>query len=345
MAQQVVSGFSRTVVVSGFSRTVVVSGFSRTLFGTLIAALLLPVMVAGQAVYNRDRAKEPGAKSWLERKAKLPAFSPPRMPDGKPNLQGRWGGSSSGDVIEETEYIDVTTPPAESWIADPPDGKLPYQPWALAERNKHRAGLSRGWPGEDGTRLYADPQTYCLKSVPRYAQRGFELIQQPNQVVQMLNWGHYWRSIPIDGRPHPASTAKFWLGNPRARWDGDTLVVDVTNLNGKMWLDSVGNFYSDNARVTERFRLVEANTLDYEVTIDDPTVFTRTFKLSYPLRRQGAGGGCAECGAGNAQGAAKVDPYEKESWEHACHEGNGHHIEGTKELGFKWYLPPAPPGR
>jgi hypothetical protein len=326
----------------------VASGFSRKVQVTIvIAAFLAPAVVAGQAVYDKNRNREPGAKRWIEARAKLPPYSPPRLADGKPNLQGRWGGSSSGDDIEQTDYIDMTTPPAESWVADTPDEKLPYQPWALAERNKHRAGLARGWPGETGERLYVDPQTFCLKSVPRYAQRGFELVQQPGYVVQMLNWGHYFRSIPLDNRPHPGSTAKFWMGNPRGRWDGDTLVVDVTNLNAKMWLDSVGNFYSENAHVTERFRLVDANTLDYEVTIDDPTVFTRPFKLNYPLRRQGAGGGCAECGQGGnaAVGGPKVDPYEKESWEHACHEGNGHHIEGAESLGFKWYTPPAPPAR
>ena len=313
------------------------SGFSRKILGALLVAVLAAEGAAGQAVFNRDRAKEPGAPAWRAAKAKLPPFTPPRLADGKPDLQGRWGGSNSGDDIEETGYIDATTPPAETWVADPPDGKLPYQPWALAERNKHRAGLARGWPGETGERLYVDPQTFCLKTVPRYAQRGFELLQQPNQVVQMLNWGHYWRAIPLTDRPHPGSTAKFWLGNSRGRWDGDTLVVDVTNLNGKMWLDSVGNFYSDNAKVTERFRLVEANTIDYTVTIEDPTVFTRPVTLNFPLERAGTGGG-------NGQ-QQEPDPYEKESWEHACHEGNAHHIEGAKTLGFKWYLPPSPPAR
>ena len=312
--------------------------------GVLLVALVLPVALAGQAIYDPSRGREPGAKTWLAVKAKLPPFNPTRMRDGKPNLEGRWGGSSSGDDIEETEYIDVTTPPAESWVADTPDGKVPYQAWALAERNRHRAGLARGWPGETGDRLYVDPQTFCLKSVPRYAQRGFELVQHPNTIAMMLNWGHYFRSIPIDGRPHPGSTAKFWMGNPRGRWDGDTLVVEVTNLNGKMWLDSVGNFYSENARVTERLRLVEVNTMDYEVTIDDPTVFTRPWKLNYALHRAGTGG-CAECGGNAAAPGARVDPYAKESWEHACHEGNGHHVEGTQSLGFKWYEGASPPTR
>jgi hypothetical protein len=257
------------------------------------------------------------------------------MADGKPNLEGRWGGSSSGDDIEETEQVDATTPPWESYVSNPADGRIPYQPWALAERNRHRAGLARGVKGESGERLYTDPQTYCLKSVPRYAQRGFELIQTPGYVTQMLVWGHYHRRIPLDNRSRPGAGAKFWMGVPRGRWDGDTLVVESTNFNGKMWLDSVGNFVSPNVRITERFRLVEANTLDYEVTIDDPGVFTQPWTLSYRLRRQGAGGG--------GGGAAAPDPYANEGWEHACHEGNTHHVEGTHHLGFKWFEPVVPP--
>jgi hypothetical protein len=150
----------------------------------------------------------------------------------------------------------------------------------------------------------------------------------------MLNWGHVHRSIPIDGGAHPAPSAKFWMGNPRGRWEGDTLVVDVTNLNGKMWLDSVGNFYSENARVIERFRLADVNTMDYEVTIEDPTVFSQPVTLSYRLRRAGVG-----------PAGAAPDPYAIESWEHACHEGNTHHVEEAQRLGFKWFggvVPPAP---
>ena len=300
-----------------------------------VVSLAAAMTASGQGFVAPGTTKKgPGARTWVAERAKLPPYSPPRMADGKPNLQGRWGGSSSGDDIEETEQVDATTPPWESYVSNPADGRIPYQPWALAERNRHRAGLARGVKGESGERLYPDPQTYCLKSVPRYAQRGFELIQTPGYVTQMLVWGHYHRRIPLDNRSRPGVQAKFWMGVPRGRWDGDTLVVESTNFNGKMWLDSVGNFVSPNVRITERFRLVEANTLDYEVTITDPEVFTQPWTLSYRLRRQGAGGG---------GGGAARDPYANEAWEHACHEGNIHHIEGTQHLGFKWFQPVVPP--
>src|SRR5689334_13971973 len=142
-----------------------------------VATALLPVALAGQGVFERTEPKGPGAPTWVAKKAKLPPYTPPRTADGQPNLQGNWGGGYSGDVIEETPYVDRTTPPVESWISDPADGKIPYQPWALAARDAHRAGLARGWPGETGQRLYADPQSFCLENVPRYSIRGFEMVQ------------------------------------------------------------------------------------------------------------------------------------------------------------------------
>jgi hypothetical protein len=303
------------------------------LAAALAVVLATPAAAAGQGMFEVGNPPGPGAKSWLAERATLPPYDPARMSDGRPDLRGRWGGSSSGDVIEDTEYVDVTTPAWESHVSNPAGGKLPYQPWALAARDAHRAGLARGWPGETGDRLHLDPQTFCVKSAPRYAQRGFDLAQTPDHVAMMLNWGHVHRSIPIAAdSAHPTSAATFWMGSPRGHWEGDTLVVEVTNINGKMWLDSVGNFYSDNARVVERFRLVSANQIDYEVRIEDPTVFTEPVTLSYDLQRDGTGPRL-----GGGAGGGTPGPYASESWEHACHEGNTHHVQEVHVLGFKWY--------
>jgi len=214
-------------------------------------------------------------------------------------------------------------------VADPPDGKIPYQPWALARRAEHRAGLSRGWPGETGQRLYADPQTYCLYAVPRATYRGgFEIVQGRGYVLITFNFGHYYRFIRTDGGPHDvAGTVKLWMGHSRGTWEGNTLVVDVTNLNARNWLDQVGNFFSDNVHLVERFTLADANTIDYQVTIDDPKTFTRSWTIRLPFRRAG--------------GAAS-DRYVNEMWEAACHEGNKA-TEDMRGLGFKWFTGVAPP--
>ncbi len=223
-------------------------------------------------------------------------------------------------------------------MSTPANGRIPYQPWALAERNAHREGLGREvWSKDPTRRLYYDPQAFCVKSVPRYSQRGYELVQTKDSVIMMLNWGHIYRVIPLDNRPSPSGDLRTWMGSARGHFEGDTLVIETTNLNGKMWLDSGGNFIGRNAKVTERIRLASPNDLDYQATIDDPETFTQPWTLTARQRRQGTGGG--QAGGGNTV----RDPYAAESWEHACHEGNGEHEEEIQNLGFKWYLPPVPP--
>jgi hypothetical protein len=177
--------------------------------------------------------------------------------------------------------------------------------------------------------MYPDPQTFCLYSVPRATWRGgFDIAQVPGYVVILYGFNHYYRFIPTDGRPHRVSpNVKLWMGNSRGSWQGNTLVVDVTNLNGKNWLDQVGNFFSNNAHVVERFTLADANTIDYEATIDDPKVFTRPWTVRLPLRRARAASG---------------DKYGDETWENACHEGN-EAVDHNRTLGFKWFRGVTPP--
>jgi hypothetical protein len=227
--------------------------------GLLCVLALAPSAVEGQGLYSRDAAKQPGSPSWLKELASLPAFDPPRLPDGTPDLQGTWTGPNGGDDIEEHGYVDVSSPPEETYISDPPGGRVPYQPWALVLRNEIRTGLARGWPGEK-ERLYTDPQTFCLYTVPRATTRGgFEIIQAPGYVLMAFNFAHYYRSIPLNAAmPHVSPAVKQWMGNSRGHWEGNTLVVDVTGITGKNWLDQVGNFFSENVHVVERFTLAAA---------------------------------------------------------------------------------------
>ena len=321
--------------------------FAALLIALIVSVIVLPLSqraVAGQARWDPKTPKLPMAKTWAAHKAKLPPYRAPRTSDGVPDMQGNWGGpgGAGGDDIEDHEYVDVTTPPQESFVSDPPDGKIPYMPWALAQRNANRAGLARGWPGETGDRLYGDPASYCMTMIGPRGGIG-EIIQRRNMV--MLITARVHRVVPTDGRPPMGAGAKFWRGSSRGRWDGDTLVIDVTGLNGRHWFDSVGNFYSENTRMVERFTLVDANTIDYELTVEDPTIYTRPWRMNYPLRRAGTGGvDTTTCRYAWRNAAdADPDPYAREVWENTCNEGVGHTVNELRALGFKWFRGVTPP--
>ena len=310
----------------------------------LAVLLLAQQSASGQAVWARDTPKLPMAKAWQVAKAKLPPYTPPRTPDGVPDLQGVWGGAGgdNNSYLEDHEYVDRTTPAQESFVSDPADGKVPYAPWALEKRNEMLRGLARGWPGETGERLHVSPGSFCLNYMPVVSFDAQEIVQKPGSVILLSD--DTYRVIPTDGRPPLRQNGKFWLGVSRGRWEGDTLVVEVTSLNGKGWFDSTGQFYSENTRMIERWRLVDANTIDYEVTIEDPTIYTRPWKMNFPKRRPGTGPrGPRGVSIASTLPALEKDPYEKEMWERACYEGNGPTVAGVRSLGYKWFSGVTPP--
>lgn len=322
----------------------------------LTAALSLTAISAGSLLASRhassqgfwleDAPKIPMAATWQIEKAELPPFDPPRMPDGVPDIEGQWSGPGGDGLsyIEDHEFVDVTTPAQESFLSDPPDGKIPYTEWALATRNKFLAGLGRGWPGESGERLYSNPSAYCLLYMPRTTLAAVEIVQQPG-VVFMLGEETY-RVIPTDGRPPIENDVKLWFGNSRGRWEGDTLVVEVTNLNGLGWFDSTGHFYTENTRMTERWRRIDENTIDYEITIEDPTIYSQPWTMNFPRRRPGTG---PNLRASRVPSAVSIDapryedPYADEIWEEACFEGNVEGAGSLRALGYQWYRGVSPP--
>ena len=261
----------------------------------VVIPVLTPGPAFGQLFFPRDTPKFPQARTWLAQKAKLPPYSPPRTPDGQPDLQGVWSGPVGGgnDDIEEHEYVDMTTPPQESYISEPADGKVPYTPWALAKRNEIRAGLGRGWPGESGERLYADPTSFCLNSMPRISFGPQEIVQKPDSVIMLSANGA--RVIPTDGRPRLGPGATSWLGTSRGRWEGDTLVVETSNFSPKS--DFMGAH--ENLQLTERFTRTGPDVLEYQLTVNDPTTWTAPWTAMIPLKLK-----------------------NELIYEYACHEGN-----------------------
>ena len=122
----------------------------------------------------------------------------------------------------------------------------------------------------------------------------------------LWDFAHSYRIIPIDGRPHVGSKLKLWQGDSRGQWEGNTLVVDTTNQHGKS-LDMMGDFHGDGLHVVERFAVVDADTIHYEATLDDPDVYTQRWTMALTLRR---------------------DREVQDIWEMACHEGNRLEVPG-----------------
>ena len=240
--------------------------------------------------------------------AKAKTFSPRRTPDDKPDLQGLWRGPAAGteNIEEHPSTPDGDDEGGKSLIVDTPDRKVPYQPWAVAQRKENR-------------QKYIEPNILCfLSGVPRtmYVPSVIEILQPPGYVVMLLERAHHYRIIPTDGRSHLGDTLKLWNGDSRGRWEGNTLVVDVTNQNARGWFDQAANFYTDAVHVVERFTLLDPDTIHYEAAIEDPNVYTRPWKIAFPLRR------------------VKGKGYE--FIEEACHEGerDGQMLRG---LGYGTY--------
>jgi hypothetical protein len=207
-------------------------------------------------------------------------FEPPRQADGHPDLQGVWRNASIVAAFNvEGQKAYYNEPGGASVIVDPPDGKLPYLPDALQKANDNHAHHER------------DPTGHChTHGVPRSLVPPFpiEIVEDSNYVVLLSETEHSVRIIPLDGRPH-LKNYRAWVGDSRGRWEGDTLVVDVTNFNGRTWLDQSGNFVDENEHVVERFTMTAPDTLLYEARVEDPTVYSRPWTLRVSLRRQPKG--------------------------------------------------------
>ena len=201
------------------------------------------------------------------------------MADGKPDLQGYYmpdGGGGNYGLGKHAQ--DFLTPGGRGIIVDPPDGTLPMQPWAKAEV------VSRQLP----ERGYDDPTAHCfVAGVPRstYVPSPLQILQPPGYVV-ILHERMSWRSIPLDGRPHLPDEMRLWQGDSVGKWDGDTLVVETTNFNGKTWLNEVGEIVSHAQRVIERFTPINGDRINYQATVSDPLVYTRPWTIALPLNRQ-----------------------------------------------------------
>jgi hypothetical protein len=210
------------------------------------ACVLCSLFVVGCA------AQPEGAEAPLPAAAGSPSDTP-RTADGKVDFSGIWN--------PDRKFIyDIND-------ALKPGETLPIQPWALKVTIER---LSKD-----------DPEALCLPTgVPRQAPYPWRILQTPTHMYFLFEGNiHSYRQIFLDGRSHPEDPDPTWYGHSIGKWDGDTLVVETIGFNDRFWFDFAGHPHTERLRTTERFRRPRFDTIDYEVTIDDPGAYTKPFTL------------------------------------------------------------------
>jgi len=207
----------------------------------------------------------PASDSVAQTAGRAAPFAPARLWDGKtPDFRGIW-------QVRGTAHQNV-----ERLVVDPPDGKIPYKPEALARRQQNYRN-----------RATADPSLKCYQAgVPRatYVPMPLQILQSPGNFAIVYQENHAFRVFHPEGRPHFDAT-DWWMGDTRYRWQFDTLIADVVAMTDLAWLDQAGNFHSTEFHVVEKYRLTSANTREYEARLEDPVVYSRPWTLRTTLHR------------------------------------------------------------
>jgi len=210
------------------------------------------------------------------------SVSLPRTPDGKPNFNGIWQTLNTADWDLQAHAAQQGRFDLGALGAVPPglsvvEGNvIPYLPAALA---KKKANFDK--------RMTDDPAIKCyMPGVPRatYMPFPFQIVQTPGAILVSYQFASAARVIEM--RPLKEAPVDTWMGQSSGRWEGDTLVVDATGFNGNAWLDRSGNYASDELKVVERYTLMTPDAIMYEAVLEDPTVFSKAWKISMPIYRR-----------------------------------------------------------
>jgi hypothetical protein len=290
---------------------------------SLVAALCLaPVIIAGQARAtgtrpNFDGIWNSGTATPLERPAQLKDkafFTPEEAAEWERQAAQRNQEPATGTVSKSVGTYNtffrefgtrIVKTRRTSIVTEPADGRIPaLTPEAAAVKRRRLEAMDTPASAQD-TGL----QDRCLAFVtagppmlPYSYNSNYHILQRPDSIVIYAEMNHDTRTIYLDGRPHLPSSIRLWMGHSTGRWEGDTLVVDTANFNdaGGYYGSAGGNFGWDrNLHLTERFRLLDADTILYEFEVDNPTAYTSRWKGELTLSR--------------AEGPI---------YEYACHEGN-----------------------
>ena len=272
-------------------------------FGAFLLVLCgLPVTVQAQWQQGRTPDGQPDIQgTWINFDStpfEAPAGDPPRPPAG--------GGANVGPASEFADHDHKVSARRRAMVVDPPDGRVPVMPWAEDKRDYDLAHIPDA-PEHETPWVRCITRGYPAGMFPAGYNNAYRIIQIPGYVVMMFEMIHETRIIPIDGRPPLDGRIRQWNGEPRGRWDGNTLVVESTNYNSKGSIATSaatgrmrGIPQTEAMHVLERFTRIDENTIDYSVTITDPKVYTRPWTVKLPLNRD--------------------ETYQ--FYEYSCHEGN-----------------------
>jgi hypothetical protein len=286
--------------------------------------------------------------------AAVKTWTPPRTPDGQPDLQGVWSNATltpmerpsqlagkefftereaaeyARQVLENTNRdrrdggaeADLNRAYNDGWydsgtkvvktrrtslVIDPPDGRIPAltpeakkRADAFAEDRRRRGGSDPADSWEDRS-LTERCITRGVPKLPGAYNNNVQIVQSPGYVTILQEMIHEVRTIPLDGRPHIDKNIRQWNGDARGRWEGNTLVVDTTNFTDKNLFNPVlcCRGASPNLHTVERYTRTDAETIDFQFTVDDPAAYTKPWTMSIPMTRT-----------------------EGPIYEYACHEGN-----------------------
>lgn len=262
----------------------------------------------------------------------------PRLPDGQPDISGFWSNTignhgnledPQGGVIGEPRRTPLgpRQERAPSRVSDPADGKFPFQPWAKEKVEQFRIGFHNPtYPG------HVEPNARCAPGgVPKsFYWHGYDIQQYPGYVLFVFDNGS--RIIHLDNKPHLPAKLKLWNGDSRGHWEGNTLVVDVSNHNGKALFGRSGEFVSEHAVIREKYIFAkDGKRFNYVATFDDPTVYTRPFTITIPAikytQEEESDGWNLEARWAKNDGQAKILEHD----ERICHENNGGFGLGSSE--------------
>jgi hypothetical protein len=246
------------------------------------AIALAVIPLAGQARGQAGRGAGAAAPAAPAAQAARPVARPARIA-GKPNLNGIWQAMGTAHWNLEDHSASATpiwqlgalyaVPAGQSVVEG---GTIPYLPAALKKRQENMAG----WPK-------SDPEAKCyMPGIPRatYMPYPFQIVQGQKDILFVYEYASSNRIVHMSN--HTEAPVDSWMGWSNGKWEGDTLVIEVSGFNDGTWFDRAGNHHTESLKVTERYSLRSDNVLDYEARIEDPKTFSRPWTIRMPLYRR-----------------------------------------------------------